>query len=147
MDELLTEVKKQLTILPSVEQTSPILEIQQKCNSQVFETEQLFLHTPNVLIEQIHAPPVICSNHTFTEFVQGEERCLKFINQDLTFLQSSSIPSTFSNISNVDGASAKAREHSCFQLLTCISQEHTNTPPAQTIKPVLGFTPAELHQV
>ena len=74
-----------MTVLPSIEQTSPIQEIQQECDSQVFETEQLFKHTPNVLIECIHAPLVICNDRAFTEFAQGEERCLKFINQDLTF--------------------------------------------------------------
>ena len=71
---------------------------------------------------------------------------LKFIGQDLTFLQTSSIPSTFSNISNTDGASAKVREPSPFQLPTHIPQENTNTPPTQTIEPVLGFTLAEICQ-
>ena len=69
---------------------------------------------------------------------------LKFISQDLTFLQSSSIPSTFSNISNTDGASAKVREPSHIQLLTHIPQENTENPPTQTVEPVLGFTPAEI---
>ena len=72
---------------------------------------------------------------------------MKFINQDLTFVQSSSIPSTFSNILNADSASAKVREPSCIQLPTCIPKEHTDSLPTQTIEPVLGFTPAEIHQV
>ena len=71
------------------------------------------------------------------EFVQGGERCLKLISQDLTFLQSSSIPSTFNNISNTDGASAKIREsHTqtalpCIQLPTRIPQEHGASLPTQ----------------
>ena len=89
-------------------------------------------------------PLVICNDHAFTEFVQGEERCLKFINQDLTFLQSSSIPSTFSNISHMDGASAKVTKPSHIQLLTHIPQENTNVPPTQTLEAVLGFTLAEI---
>ncbi|MDA8032372.1 MAG: hypothetical protein MPK62_14850, partial [Alphaproteobacteria bacterium] len=86
----------------------------------------------------------------FTEFVQGEERCLKFISQDLTFLQSSSIPSTFSNISNTDSTSVKIRESHTqtallsIQLLTHIPQENTEIPPTQTVDPVLGFIPAEI---
>ena len=108
--------------------------------------EQFFLHTPHIFIECTYAPPVVCNDCAFTEFVQGKERCLKFISQDLTFLQSSSIPSTFSNISNIDGASAKVREPSCIQLLTCIPQENTENPPTQTIEPVLGFTLAEICQ-
>ena len=62
------------------------------------------------------------------------------------FLQSSSIPSTFSSISDTDRASAKVRESSHIQLLTHIPQENTDNPPTQTIEPVLGFTPAEICQ-
>ena len=86
------------------------------------------------------------------EFVQGKERCLKFISQDLTFLQSSSIPSTFSNISNTRGTSAKIRESHAqtallsIQLPTCIPQENSKSPPTQMVEPVLGFTPAEIHR-
>ena len=145
LDEFLTEVREQLTLFPSTEQASPIPEIQQECcDSQVFEMEQLFLHTPHIFIECTYAPPVVYNDCAFT--IQGEERCLKFISQDLTFLQSSRIPSTFSNISNTDGASAKVREPSCIQLPTHIPQENTDSPPTQTVEPVLGFTPAETCQ-
>ena len=83
------------------------------------------------------------------EFVQGEEICLKFISQDLTFLQASSIPSTFNNISNTDGTSAKIRESHTqttlpsIQLPTCIPQENTKSPPTQIVEPVLVFTLAK----
>ena len=30
---------------------------------------------------------------------------------------------------------------------TCIPQENTDSPPTQTIEPVLGFTPAEICRV
>ena len=144
-DEFLTEVREQLIVFSSTEETSLIQDIQQECSdSEVFETELLLLHTPNVFIEWTYSPPVICNDRAFTKFVQREERCLKFINQDLTFLQSSSIPSTFSNILNAVSTSAKVREPSYIQLLTHISQEDTNTPPTQTVEPVLGFTPAEI---
>ena len=33
-----------------------------------------------------------------------------------------------------------------IQLLTHIPQENTDNPPTQTVKPVLGFTPAEICQ-
>ena len=72
---------------------------------------------------------------------------MKFINQDLTFLQSSTILSTFSNVSHAVSAPAKVKEPTCFQLLTCIPQENSNTPPTQIIEPVLGFTPVEICQV
>ena len=153
LDEFITEVREQLTIFPSVEQTPPIQEIQQECcEPQVFEAEQFFLYTPHIFIECTYAPPVVCNDHAFPEFVQGKERCLKFISQDLTFLQSSSIPSTFNNISNTDSASAKIRESHTqtallsIQLPTCIPEEHDVSPPTQTVEPVLGFTPAEIHR-
>ena len=104
----------------------------------------------NIYIERTCAPPVICNDHTFTEFVQGKERCLKFISQDLTFLQSSSIPFTFTNISNTDGASAKLREFHTqtallsIQLPTRIPQENSESPPTQSVEPMLGFTLAEI---
>ena len=146
LDEFLTEVREQLIIFSSTEQISSIQDIHQECSdSQVFQTEQLLLlHTPNIFIEWTYSPPVICNDRAFTEFVQGEERCLKFINQDLTFLQSSSIFSTFGNISNAVRASAKVKEPTRIQLLTCISQENSNTSPTQTIEPVLGFKSVEI---
>ena len=71
---------------------------------------------------------------------------MKFINQDLTFLQSSTNPSTFSNISHAVSASAKVKEPACIHLPTRIPQENSNTPPTQTVEPVLGFTLAEICQ-
>ena len=145
LDEFLTQVREQLTTFPSTEQASPIQEIQQECcDSQVSEMEQLFLHTPHLFIELKYSPLVVYNDCTFTKFVQGEGRCLKFISQDLTFLQSFSIPSTFSNISNTDGTLVNVWEPSHIQLLTHIPQENTDSPPTQTIKLVLGFTPAEI---
>ena len=127
---------------------SYIQDIQQDpSNSQVFESERLLLlHTPNIFIEWTYSPPVICNDRAFTEF-NGEERCLKFINQDLTFLQSSSILSPFSNISHAVSTSAKVKEPAHIQLLTHIPQENINTPPTQTVEPVLGFTPVEICRV
>ena len=89
-------------------------------------------------------PQVVCNDRAFTEFVQGEERCLELINQDLTFLQASSILSTFSNISHAVSTSPKVKESTCIQLPSRIPQENINTPPTQTVEPVLGFTPAEI---
>ena len=57
-------------------------------------------HFPNITQQRINTPPVVHNDHALKEFIQGEERCLKFINQDLTFLQESHIPSTFTNVSH-----------------------------------------------
>ena len=124
-----------------MEQISPLQDFQQ--DSQVFDTgHSLNLHTPNVSIERTYSPPVIYNDQAFTEFVNGEERCLKFVNQDLTFLQLSDIPSTFSNISHV---SAKVKESTHIRLPTHIPTKDNNTSHTQIVEPALGFTPAEIH--
>ena len=151
LDEFITEVREQLTVFPCIGQTPPIQEIQQECcEPQVFEAEQFFSYTPHIFMERTYAPLVVCNDRAFMEFVQGEERCLKFISQDLTFLQSSGMPSTFNNISNTGGASARIRESHTqtallsIQLPTCTPQEHSISPPTQMVEPVLGFTPADI---
>ena len=139
-EELLTEVREQLIQPSFMEQILSIQDLQQ--DSQVFDKEHLLnLHTPNVSIERTYSPPVICNDQAFTEFVNGEEKCQKFINQDLTFLQSSYIPSTFSNISHV---SAKVKQPTHIRLPTCISTEDNNTLCTQIVEPALGFTPVEI---
>ena len=86
------------------------------------------------------------NNRALKEFIQGEERCLKFINQDLTFLQDSHIPSTFTNVSHT---STSLKEPACINLPTCTSNEHplkeTNESSCtQSVQPALGFTPAQV---
>ena len=140
-EELFIEVRKELIQPSFMEQIPSIKDLQQ--DSQVFDTEHLLnLHTPNISIERTYSPLVICNDRAFTEFVNGEERCQKFINQDLTFLQASDILSTFSNVSHV---SAKVKELTRIRLPTHISTEDNNTSHTQIVEPALGFTPAEIH--
>ena len=101
----------------------------------------LDLHIPSVSIERIHSSPVVHNDRAFTEFVNGEERCPKFVNQDLMFLQASHIPSIFSNISR---AQTQLKESSCFTLPTHISTEDNNTSHTQIVESALGFTLAEI---
>ena len=58
---------------------------------------------------------------TLKEFIQGEERCLKFINQDITFLQDSHIPSTLTNVSHT---STSLKEPVHINLPTHTPNEH-----------------------
>ena len=139
-EELLIEVREQLIQPPFMEQISLPQDFQQ--DSQVFDTEHSSnLHIPNVSIERTYSPLVIYNDRSFTEFVNGEERCLKFVNQDLTFLQSSDILSTFSNISHV---SAKVKESTHIRLPTRISTEDHTTSHTQIVELALGFTLAEI---
>ena len=83
---------------------------------------------------------------TLKEYIQGEERCLKFINQDLTFLQESHIPSTFTNVSHT---TTSLKEPVCIKLPTCTPNEHslkqnTESSCTQSVQPALDFTPAEV---
>ena len=78
-EELITEVREQLIQPSSIKQIPSITDLQQ--DSQVFDIEHLLnLHTPNVSIERTYPPPVVCNYRAFIEFVNGEERCQKFIN-------------------------------------------------------------------
>ena len=141
------EIRQQWISTPTEDQTTVFQDLQQ--DFQVSNVElSLDLHVPNIPLERINAPLVVHNNCALTEFIQGEERCLKFVNQDLTFLQELHIPSTFTNVSHTP---ASLKEPACFALPTHISKEHTskeNNPTActQTIQPALGFTPVEVHQ-
>ena len=113
-------------------------------DSQVFDTEHsLKLHIPNVSIVRTYSPPVVYNNQAFTEFVNEEERCLKFVKQDPTFLQSSDIPSTFSNVLHV---SAKVKESTHIRLPTRISTEENNTLRTQIVEPAVRFTLMGIHR-
>ena len=81
------------------------------------------------------------------EFIQGEERCLKFINQHLTFLQELHILSTFTNVPHTT-TSLKELVH--INLPTHTPNEHSLTENTalsctQHIQPALGFTLAKAH--
>ena len=104
------------------------------------------LHFPNVTQERINTPPVVHNGCALKEFIQGEERCLKFINQNLTFLQESHILSTFTNVSHT---TAPLKELACINLSTCISNEHTSeenhsSSCTQSVQPTPGFIPAKV---
>ena len=86
------------------------------------------------------------NDRALKEFIQGEERCLKFINHDLTFLQDSYIPSTFTNVSHT---STSLKELAHINLPTRTPNEHllkknTKSTCTQAVQPALGFTPAKV---
>ena len=136
------EIRQWWIPTPFTEQGTAFQDLQQ--DFQVINAESsLDLHVPNMSLERLHTPPVVHNNRAFTEFIQGEERCLKFINQDLTYLQESHIPSTFTNVSHTP---TPLKESSCITLSTHISKENNHTACTQTVQPALGFTLAETRQ-
>ena len=139
-EEFIREVREQIIQPPFSEQITSFQDSQQ--DFQVFDTEySLNLHIPNVSIERTYSPLVIYNDRAFTEFVNGEERCLKFVNHDLMFLQASDISSTFSNVSHVP---TELKESTRIRLPTHISTEDNNTSHTQIVEPALGFTLAEI---
>ena len=136
------EIRQQWIPTPFTEQATALQDLWQYF--QVSNAEfSLDLHVPNVSLERIHAPLVVPNNQALTEFIQGEERCLKFINQDLTFLQESHIPLTFINVSHTP---TPLKESSHITLPTHLSKENNHTACTQTTQPAMGFTLAEIHQ-
>ena len=139
-DKYITEIRQQWIPTPFTEQVTVFQDLQQ--HFQVSNAEfSLDLHVPNVSLERIHAPLVVHNDQPLTEFIQGEERCLKSVNQDITFLQESHIPSTFTNVSHTP---TPLKESLHITLPTCTSKENNHTSCTQTVQPALGFTPAEI---
>ena len=121
-DECITEICQQWTLTPFEDHITVSQDLSQ--DPQVNTVELSFdLYFPNVTQERINTTPVVHNDHTLKEFIQGEERCLKFINQDLMFLQELHIPSTFSNVSHT---TTSLKEPACINLPTRISNEHTS---------------------
>ena len=145
-DECITEIWQQWTPTPFEDHSTISQDLPQAY--QVNTAELSFdLHFPNITQQRINTPLVVHNDCTLNEFIQGEERCLKFINQDLTFLQESHIPSTFTNVSYTT-TSLKEPVH--INLPTCTPNEHSlkeNTASSctQSVQPALGFTPAKVH--
>ena len=121
-DECITEIWQQWMSTHFEDHITVSQDLSQ--DPQVNTVELSFnLHFPNVTQERINTPPVVHNDHTLKEFIQGEERCLKFINQDLMFLQELHIPSTFTNVSHT---TTSLKELVCINLPAHISNKHTS---------------------
>ena len=84
-DEYIMEIRQQWIPTPFTEQATASQDLWQ--DFQVSNAEfSLDLHVPNISLERIHTPPVVYNDRALIEFIQGEERYSKFVNQDLTFL-------------------------------------------------------------
>ena len=143
-DKYITEIRQQWISTPFEDQTTVFQDLQQ--DLQVSNLELSFnLHAPNVLLERIYTPLVVHNDRALTEFIQGEERCLKFVNQDLTFLQKLHIPLTFTNVSHTP-TSLKEPTRITFPALILkeqTSKENNLTARTQTVQPALRFTLAK----
>ena len=84
-DECIIEIQQQWTLTPFEDHITISQYLLQEPQVNTVELS-FYLHFPNVTQQRINTPLVVHNDHTLKEFLQGEERCLKFINQDLTFL-------------------------------------------------------------
>ena len=90
------------------------------------------------------------SDHALSDLIEREERCSKFIHQDLNFLQSFNISSVSKNVLPEDNSSVQVSQsqtqvvYSTTKLPTCTPENQNSAPPTQIVEPVLGFTPAEI---
>ena len=118
----------------------------------MFEVEPSTSYQPDIPITYPSTPPVVNSDCALSEIVKREERCSKFINQDLNFLQPFNIPSVSKNVLHHDNSSVQVSQSqtqvvsSIIKLPTHTSKDQNSTLPTQIVKPVLGFMPAEIQR-
>ena len=140
-DKWITEIRQQWKQTPFEDHITISQDLLQEY--QVNTAELSFaLHFPNVTQQRINTPPAVHNDCAFEGFIQGEERCLKFIDQDLTFLQESHIPSTFTNVSHT---TTSLKELAHINLPTRTPKEYSlkeNIASSHTwsVQPALGFT-------
>ena len=156
-DEFSKQVAEQLTISlhmyeAHLHQEIPQQPQQEYCESYAFEAELSTSCQSD--IPSTHSPtsPVVNSDHALSDFIEREERCSKFINQDLNFLQSSNIPSVSKNVLPEDNLSVQVSQ-SQTQVVSSIAKLPTHTPenqnstlPTQIVESVLGFMPANIQR-
>ena len=159
-DEFIKQVKEQLTISFHKEVSPPSDEFIRQVKEQLtisLHTYKAYLHQEAPTLCQsdtlsTHFPTlqVMNSNRALSDFIKDEERCSKFINQDLHFLQSSKIPAVSKNVLPEDNLSVQVSQcqtqvvSSIMTLPTRTPDNQTSTPPTQIIEPVLRFTPADI---
>ena len=123
---------------------------QEYCESYVFEVEPSTSYQPDIPITHPSTPLLVNSDRALSEFIECEERCSKFINQDLNFLQPSNIPSVSKNVLHDDNSSVQVSQSQTqvvsfiVKLPTCTSKDQNSTPPTQIVEPVLRFMPAKI---
>ena len=156
-DEFIRQVKEQLTISfhmyeAYLHQGIPQQPEQESCESYAFKAELPTSCQSDILSTPFPTSLVVNSDHALSDFTECEERCSKFINQDLNFLQSSKIPAVSKNVLPDDNSSVQVSQSqtqvvsSIAKLPTCIPENQNPTPPTQIVEPVFGFTPAEIQR-
>ena len=123
---------------------------QEYYESYVFEADLATSCQSDFLSTHSPTSPVVNSDHALSDFIKHDERCSKFINQDLNFVQPSNIPSASKNMLPDDNSSvqiSQSQTQVVSSITTLPTHTHENqhsTLPTQIVEPVLGFTPAKI---
>ena len=98
-EEFIRLITEQLILPYPLDNSLLLQEIspQEFCDLQTLEVELPILYPFDIQYICSSTPPVVIHDRALTEFLAGKDRCSKFINQDLTFLQPSVIKSAFRN--------------------------------------------------
>ena len=91
-------------------QKIPQQQEQEYCESYVFEAELSTSCQSDIPSTHSSTPQVVNSNRALSDFFECEERCSKFVNQDLSFLQPSNIPSGSKNVLHDDHLSVQVSQ-------------------------------------
>ena len=146
MEEFIRSIPEQLILHSSIEDSSLLQEIsfQEYCKLQTLDAELPILYPLDIQFARSCTPPVVIHDQALQEFTAGEDRCLKFINQDLTFLQPLVILSTSRNTVQNDNYPAQTSQLdsqvtslTAVNLPTHVSKPKNSTPRTQKVEPVL----------
>ena len=147
-DKFIQQVREQLTISFHKEVLAPSDEFIRQVKEQLtisfhtYEAELPTSHQFDILSTHSPTSPVMNNNRTISNFIECEERCSKFINQDLNFLQSSNISSVSNDVLPEDNSSVKVSQSqtkvvsSNAKIPTHTPENQNSTPPTQIVKPV-----------
>ena len=133
-------------------QELPQQQEQEYCESYVFEAELSTSCQSDIPSTHSSTSPVVNSDLALSDFIEQEERCSKFINQDLNFLEPSNILSVSKNMLPDDNLSVQVSQSqtqvvsSTAKLPTHTPKDQTSTLPTQIVEPVLGFRPAKIRR-
>ena len=125
---------------------------QKYCTSYVFEAELSTSCQSDIPSTHSSTSLVVNSDCELSDFIEREEKCSKFINQDLNFLQPSNIPSVSKNVLPDDNSSVQVSQSqiqvvsSIAKLPTHTPENQNSTPPTQIVEPVLGFMLAKIQR-
>ena len=94
MDEFIRSITEQLILHSSIEDSSPF---QEYCELQTLDAELPIPYPLDIQFARSCTTQVVIHDRALAEFIAGEGQCLKFIIQDLKFLQPSVILPTSRN--------------------------------------------------